>query len=249
MASIEAVTLDLWQTLVVDTREWGRLRTQIRIDDTVAALQEVGEQVTEEQVREAFRAGYREGRSIREQGLELTFREQVETFVTGISEGIMDRISGETFTHILNRYSDAFYDSPPMLPEGIPEMLLSLRTAGYKVGLISNTGMTPGQLFRAYFKEHGIADFFDYMTFSDEVGMSKPASPIFFHTFASMGCNAANTVHVGDHKKNDIAGASEIGMRTVWLQGFDESDVEVNPTTVIENILDLPQALKRLESG
>ena len=57
MSSIEAVTLDLWQTLVVDTREWGRLRTQIRIDDTVAALQEVGEQVTEEQVREAFRAG------------------------------------------------------------------------------------------------------------------------------------------------------------------------------------------------
>jgi len=52
MASIEAVTLDLWQTLVVDTREWGRLRTQIRIDDTVAALQEVGEQVTEEQVKE-----------------------------------------------------------------------------------------------------------------------------------------------------------------------------------------------------
>ena len=249
MSDIQVVTLDLWQTLVLDTREWARIRTQIRIEDTVEALREAGEDVTEDQVREAFRAGYRKCRAVREQGMELLFKEQVETFVRGISEGIMERISRETFAYILNRYADAFYDSPPMIAGGVPEMLMELKEADYRIGLISNTGMTPGRLFRAYLEEQGIVAFFDHLTFSDEVQMVKPFPHIFLHTFASIGCTAANTVHVGDHLKNDIVGATQLGMRTVWLRGVDESEVDATPTIAIDSISELPDALERLKRG
>lgn len=246
MSGIQAVTLDLWQTLVIDTREWGRIRTRIRIEDSVEALNNAGENVTEDQVREAFRAGYRKCRATREQGMEVTFPKQVRNFVEGISDGIMDRIDRETFAYILNRYSDAFYDSPPMIARGAPEALIELKQAGYRIGLISNTGMTPGRVFRAYLEEQGLVDFFDHMTFSDEVRMPKPFPAIFLHTFASMGCTPENTVHVGDHLRNDVVGASQVGMRTIWLRGFDDGAVEVEPTATIDSISELPSALQGL---
>ncbi|MBI4339760.1 MAG: HAD family hydrolase [Chloroflexi bacterium] len=246
MTDIQVVTLDLWQTLVIDTREWGRERTRIRIEDTVAALKEAGEIFTEEQVREAFRAGYRQCREVHRQGLDVSFREQVQMFVRGIAPGLLERLSRETFATILNRYADSFYDSPPMVAPGVEDTLLALKEAGYRLGIISNTGMTSGRTFRSYLDEQRLAVYFDHFTFSDEVLMTKPSRSIFLHTLASMGGTTAASVHVGDHLLNDIKGASDVGMRTVWLQGFDDSQLDVKPTATIQNIKELPRALEGL---
>ena len=62
-------------------------------------------------------------------------------------------------------------------------------------------------------------------------------------------CNVEETVHVGDHLLNDIVGAQELGMRTVWVEGFDASETEVRPTATIQRIADLPDALVRLAAS
>ncbi|MBI4312320.1 MAG: HAD family hydrolase [Chloroflexi bacterium] len=249
MSNIQVVTLDLWQTLVLDTRDLGRERSRIRIEDTIAALRQVGEEFTEDQVREAFRAGYRQCREIHRQGLDVSFERQVRMFVRQISPGLLERIPRETFTAILNRYADAFYDVPPVVAPGVADVLSALTQSGYKLALISNTGMTPGRTFRAYLAMQGLGGFFRYCTYSDEVLLTKPNPDIFLHTLASMGCQPEAAVHVGDHLLNDIKGAADSGIRSIWLEGADDSKLDVTPTAAIKNIAELPEALERLKSA
>ena len=249
MSDIQAVTIDLWQTLIIDQQEWGRERARLRIEGALEALRDAGQPFTEEQVRDAYRACYRFCRTVREEGRDVSFKEQVEVFVRGIDDGLLERISRETFARILNRYAGSFYDSPPVMADGVPAMLQALKEREYRIGLISNTGMTPGRVFRAYLENLGIIQFFDHLTFSDEVLLAKPSRAIFLHTLASIGCGVGQAVHVGDHRLNDIVGAQEVGIRTVWVEGFDTSEVDVTPTATIQRIADLPEALEQLRAA
>ena len=60
MTKISAVTFDLWQTLLIDNQEQGRARMQVRLDGAVAALAKAGRAFSDEDVREAYRACYRD---------------------------------------------------------------------------------------------------------------------------------------------------------------------------------------------
>ncbi len=246
MPTIQVVTLDLWQTLMVDRQEWGRERTRLRIGGTVDALHDAGETATEAHVREAYRACYLACEAVRQEGRDVSFKEQVQIFVRGISDGLLERISRDTFARILNRYADAFFESPPAMVEGVPDMLSALKDKGYRLGIISNTGQTPGRLIRAYLEDLDIIQFFDHLTFSDEVRLSKPTPAIFLHTLATMGCLAEQVVHVGDHLLNDVLGAHQVGIATVWVKGFDASAVQVTPAVTIDSITDLPGVLDTL---
>ncbi len=248
MPEIRAVTLDLWQTLIIDQRERGRERTRLRVQGAIDALDAVGERFTEEQVREAHRACYRACRAVREEERDVSFTEQVRIFVRAIDQGLLERIDHQTFTLILDRYADSFFQSPAALADGVPEMLATLKERGYLLGLISNTGMTPGRLFRAYLEEMGIIQFFDHLTFSDEVLLAKPARAMFLQTLASLGAAPRQGVHVGDHRRLDVLGGQRAGMRTVWVEGFDTEETQATPDATIQCIADLPQALERLQS-
>jgi len=247
MSEIRVVTFDLWQTLVLDTREWRRERTRICIEDTTALLTKAGESFTEDQVREGFRAANRICRALREQGLDMAFRDQVQTFVKSIGEGLQDRLSREQFAGILNRYADCFYDAPPKIADNAEPVLLALTQAGYRLALISNTAATPGRTLNAYLGEMGLSPYFELYTFSDEVLMCKPNRNIFLHTLLQMGVKPAQAVHVGDHLRNDILGANEVGMRSILLEGPDETGLDVQPTARIKALAELPEALEQLK--
>ncbi len=248
MPTIETVTLDLWQTLISDRQEWGLERARLRIQGAREALLEAGESVTEDQLQEAYLACYRACHAVRQEGRDVSFKEQVQIFVRGIADGLLDRISRDTFARILNRYADAFFEFSPALAEGVPATLQALTEHGYRLAIISNTSRTPGRLIRSYLEELGIIHYFDHLTFSDEVKLAKPSPAIFLHTLSIMGCLAEQAVHVGDHLRNDIFGAQQVGIATVWLKGFDTSEVEVTPTMTIGHITELPQALETLAS-
>lgn len=246
MPDIQVVTFDLWQTLLIDHQEWGLERARLRVEGAVEALHASGQQVNPEEVQRAYRACYLACRVIHQQGRDVSFREQVQIFVRGIQEGLLERISRETFARILNRYADAFFESPPALADGTSNMLQALTERGYRLGVISNTSRTPGRLMRAYLDHLNILRYFHHLTFSDEVLLSKPAPAIFLHTLASIGCAAEHTVHVGDHRRNDILGAQGVGIRTVLVEEFAQGEAAVSPTLAIRHVAELPQALERL---
>ena len=46
-----------------------------------------------------------------------------------------------------------------------------------------------------------------------------------------MGAAPDETVHVGDHVKNDVVGAKQCGLKTVWITGFSEREDPNDPAT------------------
>ena len=111
MSDITAVTFDLWQTLLLDNRELGSARAQVRLDGAQAALKKVGLEYDLDHIRDAYRSCYRHCRRIREQDLDLSFREQLEVFIENIGPGLVDRLEDETIQEILRAYADSFFCS------------------------------------------------------------------------------------------------------------------------------------------
>ena len=110
--------------------------------------------------------------------------------------------------------------------------------------------MTPGVSFRRFLSEHGMLGYFDVLTFSDEVGFSKPACQIFNLTLEELGSSPAQAIHVGDHIFNDVAAAKACGLKTVWIEGFyerpDHEDPSTEPDRSVATLGEVPEAIRWL---
>ena len=250
MSEINAVTFDLWQTLLLDNPEQGRTRTRARLDGTQEVLARAGEHFSLEQIEQAYRDGVRRCQEIRDAHRDVTFLQQVQIFVNFISPRLVERIPNATFQDIAACYSDSFFDYPPgPHPEAI-QVLQGVMGLGLRLGMISNTGMTPGVSFRRFLAEHGMLDYFEVLTFSDEVGFSKPSCEMFNLTLAQLGSSPAQAIHVGDHIFNDVAAARACGLKTVWIEGFyerpDHNDPATEPDISVATLGEVPDAISRL---
>ena len=188
MSEITAVTFDLWQTLLVDDRELGLTRSNARLEGVRRILEGCGEEFDTERISEAYWECFRKCVAIREGLLDVSFPEQIDIFVESISPGLGQRLGEKTLETITGVYADSFLDYPPPAHVDAVSVLQSVREMGLRIGLISNTGMTPGTTFRTYLANTGMLDYFDTLTFSDEVKMSKPAREIFLLTLPAKRC-------------------------------------------------------------
>ncbi|GAI95289.1 unnamed protein product, partial [marine sediment metagenome] len=84
-----------------------------------------------------------------------------------------------------------------------------------------------------------ITQYFDTLTFSNELLIRKPAREIFLHTLTGLGVKPSESMHVGDNPIADITGAKKIGMRAVWLKRQDLREAEIKPDFVISNLKEL----------
>ncbi len=218
MTSIEAVTFDLWQTLLVDRPEWGQGRRDLRIDGTQQILREAGEEFSGEQLDEAYQQCLRTCREINGTGRELPFTERIDCFIDSIDKGLRERLGEGRVRRIADSYANSFYGHPSRPHDAASAVLMQLKAAQYRIGLISNTDMTPGVLFREYMERLDILKYFDVLTFSDEAGFPKPAKEIFDMTSSALGVDPSRTVHVGDHFINDVVGAQGVGMKAIWIR-------------------------------
>ena len=140
LSGITTVTFDLWQTLLLDNQELGRVRAQARLDGAHRAMAAAGEIFDMEQIREAYRACYQRCRQIREQLLDVGFDEQVEIFVNNVNPGLAARLGPETMREITRIYADSFLDYPPPAHADALAALHGVKEMGLNIGLISNTG-------------------------------------------------------------------------------------------------------------
>ena len=249
--SLTCVTFDLWQTLLIDTQELGRARMEVRLRGARDALLGAGEEYSEDQVREAYRECYRSCHRIRADGLDVSFAEQIEIFIGHIDSALMTRLDPSVVKSISDSYADSLFCYPPPPHKDASRVLDAVRSAGYRMGLISNTGMTPGVTFRAYMQQLALLDYFEVHTFSDEVRLAKPTLEIFVRTVEAMGATPGETVHVGDHLLNDVYGAKQAGMKTVWIETHDDrrTPVEVEPDATVASLSGVSGAVERLAAA
>ena len=250
MADITTVTFDLWQTLLLDEQDLGQARALVRLEGARSALAKSGQDFDLERIREAYMSCFQQCRDVRDNGLDVDFREQVAIFVNHIKPGLTERLDRGVMDEIAEFYSDSFLVHPPPAHEDAVHVLQGIKDMGLKMGLISNTGMTPGFTFRCYMEERGMLDYFQTLTFSDEVKLAKPGGEIFMMTLRLLDATPEQTIHVGDHVLNDVVGAKRCGMKTVWISGFDTredpDDPETEPDITVTGLADVVPAVAKL---
>ena len=95
--------------------------------------------------------------------------------------------------------------------------LASLRTAGWRVAVVTNGGVV--QQSRKL--EHtGIADAVDHCCISEAVGVRKPDTRIFSIAAAHAKAPLAAGWMVGDHASYDIAGGINAGLSTIRIGDY-----------------------------
>ena len=250
MADITTVTFDLWQTLLLDERDLGQARAMVRLEGAQSALAKFGEDFDIDHIREAYMSCFQRCRDVRDDGIDVDFREQVAIFINHIKPGLAERLDAQIMDEIAEYYADSFLVHPPPAHEDAVHVLQSIKDMGFKLGLISNTGMTPGFTFRSYMEDRGMLEYFHTLTFSDEVKLAKPASEIFMMTLREMDAEPGQTIHVGDHVTNDVAGAKRCGMKTVWISGFyereDPNDPDTEPDITVDTLAAVVPAVAKL---
>ncbi|URA10710.1 HAD family hydrolase [Thermospira aquatica] len=111
------------------------------------------------------------------------------------------------FHKMFDLYSMAvLHLSPKFMPHTLDALEL-LKDNGIKIGLISNTGITPGFALRLWLEERKVANLFHTMLFSDEVGVLKPNSLIFEIMAFCLGLAPESILFIGDTPTIDYEGA------------------------------------------
>src|SRR5207248_9879914 len=138
----------------------------------------------------------------------------------GVPEG---RIPYEV---IERTYADITFDPLPAAMPYVQRAVQATREAGYKLGVICNTGMAGGGTLRQVLSRHGLLDCFDVTVFSNEFGFSKPHPEIFEHTLEALGDIDPNeALHVGDLEELDVEGARRAGLYSALYAPDVDGDV------------------------
>jgi putative hydrolase of the HAD superfamily len=117
----------------------------------------------------------------------------------------------------------------------------------HPLGIVSDTGLTPGRVIRELLARQNFARYFYAMSFSDETGVVKPQREAFLKALEAMGVPPAEALHTGDLPRADIEGAKNAGYAyAVLYTGRAERDPTVAPDAVIKDHRELVKMLPRL---
>lgn len=111
-----------------------------------------------------------------------------------------------------------------------------LAQAGLRLALVSNWS---DQLPRLL-EQLGLLACFEVLAVSQLVGCEKPQRGLFEHALARLGVPPEHALHVGDHPRNDVAGARAAGLAALLL---DRRPGAVAGPGVITSLADLPERL------
>ena len=126
--------------------------------------------------------------------------------------------------------------------EGIPEMLAELKIRGANLYLLSNAQAC---FTRAELEESGLAQYFNGIMLSSEIGWKKPDVRFFECAISRFGLNPGNTVYAGNDLHDDVGGAKGAGMTTVYMQ-TEQSGKYRNPPVPDYEVLNVKELSRTL---
>lgn len=223
MKRISAVTFDLWDTLIQENPGSSDKVSAIRVDRIWRVLDDRGMIHARSEVERAYLKTFDFLQLTWSKSRDLPVRDHVLFMLTSIDSKLTSRLSKEDIALIERIYAEGILEHPPRLLPGAKDALKSVCEKDYRVGLISNTGRTPGSMLRVVMDKLGILEYFDATTFSDEILVRKPNELAFNLTLDKLRAIPKTAVHVGDDSDKDIVGAKRVGMRAVQYVAGDEA--------------------------
>ena len=242
---IQAITFDLWDTLIRETPESGRKVKEARIRGLFMLLQGQGYPGTLEEVEGAYERVGEHLQEIWAQNVDAGPEDQVQFFLKALNDGWQIPNDRMTLANLEWAYVSPALQALPVLNQGAAEVLTGLRQQ-YRLGLICNTGRIPGTMLKIILQRLGILEHFDVLTFSDVVGVRKPDPHIFHLTLDRLEIAPDQALHVGDNPTTDILGARGAGMWAVLLGSSQESLAEDRRVRAIKALEEFPQILDQV---
>ena len=123
----------------------------------------------------------------------------------GVDDDHLAAELGERFGADRRALHETFADAAPALD--------ALR-ADYALALVTN-GASCWQ--REKLAASGLADRFEVVVVSGELGTAKPDPAVYAHALSELGAEPGDAVMVGDSLRNDVDGALAAGLGAVWV--------------------------------
>jgi len=245
LASLRAVTVDFWGTLIHDQPLADDHYRERRLADFAAILGKAGIRVSPRALARGYEASGRELAWVWGQNRDVPVLRHVTSLLEGTRAGLSARLSRTMLDELIEAYGRPALLAPPRRAPGAQEALAALGKQGLALAVVSNTMRTPGAVLRQMLAAADLLAPFAHLTFSDEVGVRKPAAEIFELTLRRLGVSASEAVHVGDDAVLDVLGARNAGLRVVHVTTAPAAQGP-RADAVIGSLGALPDAIARL---
>jgi putative hydrolase of the HAD superfamily len=127
--------------------------------------------------------------------------------------------------------------------EHVPEILHSLNTQGYAMGIVTDAHSRDATL---RLEKTGLLPFFCSMVSFDMVKVKKPAHEPFLFALEMMKAHPSEVVLIGDSPRRDIEPCRDLGIRTVYARygdRFSRDRTGIPADFIIDTMAELPEIL------
>lgn len=239
MPRYKAITLDLWDTLIQEVPQNNPTLGKLRVEEVHSELKSFGHDYDLGLLDRAYKLSGDFCNEIWSKGKDVPTDDHLLFMLACIDSKLTSRLKREEYVRLKKIYAETLLKHPPMLLEGSRQTLEALSSKGYRIGLISNTGRTPGDVLRTVMSRMKIDRFFDRMTFSNEVLIRKPTREIFLATLREIHSKPKYSVHVGNDPEDDFEGAKGAGMNAILLDRDAKSSKDQETIHSLAELVDL----------
>jgi len=227
---IRAITFDLWNTLLVE-----KSYTERRLSILSEALKAEGQNIPMDALKSAYSTAQRRHNELwSKEHRHYPLAERLDNILkdAGVS------LSSELKMGVIDKFESVILNDQPPLTHGAAETVTKL-SKRFRLGVISDTGVTSGSKIRELLDREGILGFFTVAVFSDETGVCKPRWEAFDAALKGLGVQPGEALHVGDSLRTDVAGAKAAGMKGIWLRVREPDADGVSPDYTITRLGEL----------
>jgi putative hydrolase of the HAD superfamily len=211
-----AITFDCWNTLLYEA-SW-KTAHGLRVKALQRAASAAGREVENEIAGRAF---------------DTAWQRHMELWAAGAASGATEvahwalaelELSphGANLNDLVRSFEEASHTGRVLALDGARDALEALDRAGIRLGLVCDTGLTPGRVVRQFLDAQGLLGMLASTIFSDEWSLPKPHPEVFRAALSELGVEPSQAVHIGDLRRTDVAGARAVGMATVRLRARND---------------------------
>jgi HAD superfamily hydrolase (TIGR01549 family) len=207
--SYEAITFDLWFTLIWSEDDIYDEFTRLRIDSIYRSISKIDDNITLEKVIDGYI-------SLEDYRMTVPPIKLMKLLLTKLGCGNVDISFIEDMA---SDYESIVSYTLPHVNEEALEIIPSLYDRGIKIGIITNTSF-PTRSIHYILDKMGIKGYIDTVIASCDVEVTKPDPRIFKLALEELGVEAERAIHVGDNYYDDALGAKKVGIKPLLYTGL-----------------------------
>jgi putative hydrolase of the HAD superfamily len=253
---IDTVTFDLWNTLISNQPIDNHRYRQKRVEGIHRILGQNGLNVKFEYLALAYDKGFEKCNETWRKNLDLSTEEQLQIMLDFLEDEKLRSIPLNLMPELVEAFVSPILDELPSLIDGAKKILQQIRKESYKIGLVCNTGRTPGKTIRILLERFGMIHYFDVTVFSNELRIRKPDPRIFLYTLNQLKSHPKSSLHVGDIVELDVLGAKNAGMLSVHYDpnktshaSIHSQDIRLAPDFSIKKLVELEVILNKIKES